>query len=152
MNREAINKILSENELTKSVFLGAYACDKIKNIRGETPYAIIVNTDNSSKSGSHWVLLYVTDQNIFFFDTFGRNYDDSEMFPADFVKYMKKYIGNRKSKFNPRILESLLGNACGQFCLYYLFEKCLDARQILKPFTSDLKNNDMFVKRFVKSM
>lgn len=106
MKTEIIDRILSKNILTQNVFLGAFPCDEIENVHLVTPYDIIVNTDNSHKQGDNWTLLYFSEQNVYFFDSFGRNYDDSEIFPEDFVNYMKNYIGNKKSKFNPKIVQS----------------------------------------------
>ena len=148
MKTEAIDKILFDNDLTKSVFRGCYPCDEIPVYA--SPYAVIVNTDNSSLPGSHWILLYVTEK-VYFFDSFGRNYD-SLMFNRDFVENITKIIGDKKSEFSPKMVQSLLGDTCGQFCMFYLFEKCLGVQNILKPFTNNLKYNDNYVTRFVNSM
>ena len=152
MKTEIINRILSENELTKTVFLGAYPCDVIGEIHGAAPYAIIVNTDNSKKVGSHWTLVFFSEENVYFFDSFGRNFDDLEMFPRDFVKYMKIYIGNKKSKYNPKIVQSLLGDTCAEYCMYWLVCRCMDVTNILKPFSNNLKSNDFIVKQFVNNL
>ena len=152
MKTAVIDRILSKNILTQHVFLGAYPCDKIKNVHGERPYAIIVNADNSKKTGDHWTLLFFSEENVYLFDSFGINFNDTEMFPQDFVKYMKNYIGNKRSKYNPKIVQSLLGDTCAEYCIYWLVCRCMNVTYILKPFTNDLKSNDAIVKRFVNNL
>ena len=150
MNSVQITKILSNNNLTKTVFRGVYACDVIPSI-DESTYAIIVNTDNSSKPGSHWILLYVTDQTIYFYDSYGRNIN-SDMFPKDFTQYIAKFVDGKTINYNSQIIQGLTSNVCAQHCMYFLFEKCLHVKNILKPFGANLHENDLFVTRFVKNM
>ena len=48
---------LEKNPITKKCFDGVYPRDILKPIK-KTPWMIIVNTDPSTKSGKHWILLY----------------------------------------------------------------------------------------------
>ena len=147
MKSSKIDKILSENKLTNQVFRGVFPCDKIPVIE-ESTYAVVVNTDNSGKPGTHWVLLYVSDQTCIFVDSFGRGVK-SNLFPADFVGYVTKFIGSKNYRFNPKIVQGLLSDVCAEYCIYWLFKKCLNVKDIFKNFGGNLHQNDLKVSRFV---
>ncbi|GIX84985.1 uncharacterized protein CDAR_374191 [Caerostris darwini] len=51
-------------------FHGLYASDKIPFIK-EKKYAFVVNSDESSEPGSHWLAFYCENGCIEFFDSFG---------------------------------------------------------------------------------
>ena len=53
----SIDCCFGENSVTKTCFNGVYPRDILKSIK-ETPRMIIVNTDPSTKTGKHWILLY----------------------------------------------------------------------------------------------
>ena len=150
MKSKKIAKILRSNTLTKQVFRGVFPCDKIPSI-AESTYAVIVNTDNSKKKGSHWILLYVSDQTCIFIDSFGRSIN-SKLFPADFVRYVSKFIGLKKYRYNPKIVQGLLSDVCAEYCCYWLFKKCLNVADIFKNFGGNLHHNDLQVSRFVSKM
>ena len=148
MRSDILDEILNKNKVTTSVYRGCHPCDHIPIF--ETPYAIIVNTDNSQEPGEHWVLLYVTDI-VEYFDSFGRNWN-SKLYPKEFIAYMKQFVNGRKTKYNPKIVESLLGNCCGEYCAFYLYRRCQNVKNILSPFGANLKYNDLLVIEFVKHM
>ena len=79
------------------------------------PYSIL-NTDDSSKSGTHWVSVYQTKKNIYVYDSFGR----SKKLMKPFVNKMKsmgytvKFINNNGGE------QSENQYNCGLRCLLYL--------------------------------
>ena len=58
LNTFQLTAALQKNPITKKCFDGVYPRDILNSIK-KTPQMIIVNTDPSTKSGKHWILLYV---------------------------------------------------------------------------------------------
>ena len=54
MNAQAIRKALLEHPLTSERFCGVYARDEIRD-KGKGFY--VVNLDESTKPGSHWICI-----------------------------------------------------------------------------------------------
>ena len=69
----------------ESRFIGAYSRDnlpyKIKN------GAYVINLDEYSDTGTHWIALYVNNKTVTYFDSFGIEHIPKEV---------KKFIGNTK--------------------------------------------------------
>ena len=69
----------------ESRFIGAYSRDnlpyKIKN------GAYVINLDEYSDTGTHWIALYVNNKTVTYFDSFGIEHIPEEV---------KKFIGNTK--------------------------------------------------------
>ena len=62
--------------LLKDKFMGVYPSDKIPKLTKKQCYCIL-NLDNSSESGSHWVSLALDLKgNSMFYDSFGRDYKE----------------------------------------------------------------------------
>ena len=63
------------DDLLKSYkkFKGAFPCDKIPNFP-DNEYSIIINTDRSNLPESHWTVLVIRGNNVYYFDYFGRLY------------------------------------------------------------------------------
>ena len=57
LNTFQLTAALQKNPITKKCFDGVYPRDILNSIK-KTPWMIIVNTDPSTKSGKHWILLY----------------------------------------------------------------------------------------------
>ena len=57
LNTFQLTAALQKNAITKKCFDGVYPRDILNSIK-KTPQMIIVNTDPSTKSGKHWILLY----------------------------------------------------------------------------------------------
>ena len=57
LNTFQLTAALQKNPITKKCFDGVYPRDILNSIK-KTPRMIIVNTDPSTKSGKHWILLY----------------------------------------------------------------------------------------------
>lgn len=78
------------------------------------PACCIVNTDDSSKQGTHWVAYYTrSPQDYEFFDSYGLS-------PAH---YGFEWLS--PTTFNTVKLQTDFSNTCGHFCLYYLMLKHL---------------------------
>ena len=96
-------------------FLGVFARDKIPSVsyvNSLAPCAYVANTDASTMPGSHWVAFYhPAPSYLYFFDSYGTSpsvYD----FPVPEHYHVKH---------NPYLIQSLTSEACGQYCIYFLY-------------------------------
>ena len=73
LNTFHLTAVLQKNPITKKCFDGVYPRDILNSIK-KTPWMIIVNTDPSTKSGKHWILLYFDTQgHAAIFDSLGND-------------------------------------------------------------------------------
>ena len=73
LNTFQLTAVLQKNPITKKCFDGVYPRDILNSIK-KTPWMIIVNTDPSTKSGKHWILLYFDAQECAkIFDSLGND-------------------------------------------------------------------------------
>ena len=71
MDNEKIEKILWSTEIGRKYFLGCFCSSKMPNIV-RYPAAMIVNEDRCGNKGTHWVAMYIKNQNsIIYFDSYG---------------------------------------------------------------------------------
>lgn len=76
----------------------------------------ILNLDQNSGSGTHWVAYKKTDDKVIYFDSFG-NLNP----PKEFIKYMKRI----KIYFNSDQYQSFGSSNCGHLALSFLYNKKL---------------------------
>ena len=146
LSTEQIDKILSAS--TK--FKGAFPCDQIPKFP-DNEYSVIINVDNSTLNGSHWTALSIRGNNAYYFDSFGRFYDNNS-FPADYKENLSRICIDKKIVFNKKLLQGLHSNTCGEFCIYYIkqLERRVPLTRIFNNFTENLKSNDSKILRLFK--
>ena len=132
-----LKRALKNHPKTRSVYGGVFARDKlpVKPPTKETSY--IVNTHPSSKPGQHWVAFFITEDTVYFFDSYG-------IPPVGFervIKWRKNYVYNRKR------LQGI-GRMCGHYCLYFIL--AMQTHHTFRIFSDDYNTNDRVVKRFVE--
>ena len=128
-----------ENE---SRFTGVYSRDNLPNEIKDGAYAI--NLDEHSDIGTHWVALYVKNNDITYFDSFG-----VEHIPKEIIKFIK----NKSIKTNIFRIQVYNSIMCGYFCIG--FTNFMFKRKTLTDYTNlfspnDLKrNDDIFLDYFL---
>lgn len=137
-----------DSDLSKRV-IGVFAADEIPRSISSLPTAFIINTDRRRDKGKHWVAVYATRQNAEFFDSFGRK---PSFYARAFTDFFTR--NNLTLQYNDRKLQSDSSNTCGYYCIYYLINRCrgVPMTDIIRTFSNDLYNNDMFVYDVVKNV
>ena len=102
----------------------------------------VVNTDCSK--GIHWVVLYVTNETVEFFDSFGRHplhVQNGHMFMHSIRMSKKTLIVTSKG------FQHKMSLVCGWYCLAYAYVrvKAKTVQKFYDMFTMDLLRNDKFV-------
>ena len=95
-----------ENE---STFNGVYPRDNLPNKIKDGTY--VINLDEYSDIGTHWIALYVKINVVTYFDSFG-----AEHIP----KEIKTFIKNRNIKTNIFRIQAYDSIMCGYFCIAFI--------------------------------
>ena len=108
------------------------------------PSSYICNLDPSTMPGSHWVCLYFPPKGLpEYFDSFG--------FPP--LEPFELFLG-KSYRFNPCFIQYPLSTVCGQYCIYFLWQRSLNKSMniILSQFDeNDLLFNDIFVNNAIEN-
>ena len=95
-------------------FIGVYSKDNLPDIIKDGAY--VINLDEYSDIGTHWIVLYVNKKIVTYFDSFGVEHIPKEI---------KKFINNKNitsNIFKMQVYDSVM---CGYFCfgfIYFLFK------------------------------
>ena len=89
-------------------FNGVYSRDNLSKIKDG---AYIINLDEYSDIGTHWVALWINNNNVTYFDSFG-----VEDFPKEIIKFIK----NRNIKTNIFRIQAYDSIMCGYFCIGFI--------------------------------
>ena len=140
MNTLQIENILKKDRYVSPLFRGVYAKDSLPPFK---PGAYVVNTDSSKQPGSHWVAVFATHEEEEYFDSYG----------GPPLSLLKRWVKGKRMTSNPVPLQSPLSAVCGQYCIYYLYNRArgVDISSILLDFGSDVDYNDQLVFDFVES-
>lgn len=111
MNTLEILRILDSDKIVKHLFRGVFALNKIPKVK-KYPSAFIVNLDDSSQPGSHWVGMYFNKRHhCDYFDSYGRP-------PYELQNYI---LSNSKSyTYNNIQVQRFLTITCGPMSLYFI--------------------------------
>ena len=115
--------------------------DKIKD------GAYITNLDEYSDIGTHWVALYLLNNDVTYFDSFG-----VEHIPKEILKF----IGNKNIKTNIFRIQAYDSVMCGYFCIgfidFMLKGKTLTDFTNLFSTSNFDKNDDIISKYFMTNV
>ena len=89
-------------------FNGVYSRDNLPKIKDG---AYIINLDEYSDIGTHWVALYVQNNNVTYFDSFGVEH---------ILKEIKAFIDNKHIKTNIFRMQAYDSIMCGYFCIDFI--------------------------------
>jgi len=137
--------------LSKQVkFKGTFPCDKIPVFK-DSEYSIIINVDNSTLPGSHWTALVIRGNNAYYFDSFGRLYDNAS-FPTEYTVSLQRLCLGKKVLFQDKVLQGFHSNTCGEYCIYLIkqLEKHIKFSEIFRDFKLNLKFNDLKIMKLYK--
>ena len=147
-------------------YLGVFASDQIplEKIKLRNANFFVLNTDPSSQSGTHWVACFKHASNsisylqnnilskreniLEFFDSFGKS---PTYYKFSFPQNLEIVLGHSQ-------LQSNYSSVCGQYCIYFLFQRICNARSF-SSIISDLLSNfrkrdyrDSYITDYVSRM
>ena len=89
-------------------FNGVFSRDNLQKIKDG---AYIINLDEYSDIGTHWVALHVNNNNVTYFDSFGIEHIPKEI---------KAFIKNKNIKTNIFRVQAYDSVMCGYFCIGFI--------------------------------
>ena len=116
MNTNELRCILTRDEKIRTQLIDVFALDEFKKFvkKNRLINGIYVCNDQiAEKSGNHWFLIYVTDANVNFIDSFAKD--------PKFYKIHRELNTRKKLNKLDYPLQSLLSDVCGEFMSW---EKC----------------------------
>ena len=145
MDNFTISKALNTHYVTKLNFKGCFSSDELKKLpkRVKEKSFFIVNLDKSNEPGSHWICIMLTPLlKNYYFDSYGLEPQLEEF---------KTFMSNTYT-YNKKTFQHQLSTACGQWCMYFIFHRCLNLPMSLfyKKFNKgDKLKNDTLVVHIV---
>lgn len=125
---------------------GVYPADQIPRV-WSLPAGLVVNTDNHTGPGEHWVAMYVDDK--------GRGlYFDSYGLPPIIPQHLARLRRNCKFyRYSLKQLQSDTSSVCGQFCVVFLhlMSSGFSMPQFNRLFSGNVKENDKIVREYYNS-
>ena len=120
-------------------FNGVYSRDNLPKIKDG---AYVINLDEYSDVGTHWVALYVQNNDAPYFDSFGVEHIPKEI---------KTFIGTKNIKTNIFRIQAYDSIMCGYFCIGFI--DFMLAGKTLTDFTNlfspnNFKKNDIILNYF----
>lgn len=121
--------------------------DKLKNYKPVNG-GYIINLMDSGGGGSHWVALWIQNNNAIYFDSFGIIY------PFEVKQFIKKKV----FYYNTDQIQHLNQDSCGYFCILFLYmmnsNSHLYPRILLNRFVNlfddDERKNDNILQKYMK--
>ena len=93
----------------KPRFNGVYSRDNLPKIKDG---AYVINLDEYSDIGTHWVALYVQNNNVTYFDSFG-----VEHIPKEIKAFIDRSLSITTNIFRIQAYDSIM---CGYFCIEFI--------------------------------
>ena len=139
MNTSQLRCATDCDPVMRKKVLGVYARDEVPKEIRTFPTGYIVNTDKSDGLGKHWVAFY------------GESKEEKEFF--DSYGHSPSHFSFEANTYNDKRLQSNTSRVCGQYCLYYLLNRCrgVTMESLLRPFGNDLKANDNYVYEYIQT-
>lgn len=145
METHEIDRILGTHPDTRKSFVGTFAIDRLPAKRPKLPYSMVINYDESTKPGSHWVALYADRKSTHFHDSLGLTPLKIEipMFldPVNYTASVKPLQHHRST-------------TCGHHAIAFIVNRArgMSASEFLGRFGADKRENDRLVRQFVKRL
>ena len=126
-NEPRFNRVYSRDNLPDKIKDGAY----------------VINLDEYSDIGTHWIALYVNNKTVTYFDSFGVD---------NILKEIRKFMNNKNIISNIFRIQAYDSLMCGYFCIRFI--NFMFKGNILTDFTNLFspnnfkKNDDIIFKLF----
>ena len=149
MNTLQLKHIIENDKYAKIYFCGVIPIDYLPKEKLNNTCSFIVNTDDSTKIGQHWIAIFhPIFGNIEYFDPIGEKPSNKEIF--EFINLNEKnYI------YNSQRIQYVNSHNCGLFCIFYLILKSrgLEMTDILRFFNKQYTQlNDIFIENLFKKI
>ena len=101
-----------------NIFLGVFPCDLHPNIKQKKIFCLIFNLSKHDKTGSHFVAIFASKNELIYFDPFGNKLENTYI-----LSFVKKNIKNRTFIENKACIQSCSSIFCGFYCISFLLSQ-----------------------------
>lgn len=109
---------LKLNKITNKYFDGIFSKDHLHEIV-KKPALVICNTDKSNMPGKHWLLFMFKGDNVYFFDSLGK---EISLYGKPFINFVKTYSSKIVQSNIPTQPKN--SDLCGLLCLFFAYHIC----------------------------
>lgn len=151
MDSNQLTQILQMIPETNGLFKGCFYNRNIPfQLMHEKECFFIVNTIVDVRKMGHWILFYIRNHHLYFFDSFAFSPNDYEWDIADFFN---TYPTNKTIVFSNQI-QNELSYVCGVYTIFfgYFMSKKYSINRIKSIFTRNTRRNDSYVVSFLHSL
>ena len=92
----------------QTIFNGVYSRDNLPKVKDG---AYVINFDENSDIGTHWIALYLLNNDVTCFDSFGVEHIPEKI---------KTFLGNKNIKTNIFRIQEFDSIICGYFCIGFI--------------------------------
>lgn len=129
---------------SKDYDIHVVARDQLKDITPKRKQIIIFNLNKKNEGGSHWVLIYNSD-NAVYFDSYGLPIPEEGM---NFMKRIKSLKLAKEIIQTTRRVQKLKNDAlCGYYCIKFLDEMIVNKKSALDAVLSVNRKNTLSMAR-----
>jgi hypothetical protein len=139
---------------------GVYSKDELINVEPEPNKCYIINLEDSTGGGTHWVTVVINNNYVSYFDSFGvRASDDVKEFISRFVKNQ-----GTQTIYSTQQIQSVDSVLCGYYCIYFCYFHTVlhgddeDNKRLMNKHNSlyvdifNLKFNDKIIQKLIKNI
>ena len=145
-----LDYLARQDPCLKPYYRGALPCDGLPTNASHQQSAYIVNTDEKSQPGKHWIALWTRDNVCEVMDSYGLPVEIYEAKPLEiWLKRWPTIVANGQS------LQNVDSNSCGHYALFFLKAKArgYSMSDFLNQFSKhDYVMNDHTVGQMLKSL
>lgn len=144
MNTQDIQKFMKK--IDSRLEFNVFAANRIP-VRVHLPCYLISNLDPDTKSGSHWIAIFINVDGVGeYFDSFGRK---PTGYHTTFLERNTKRIN-----YNSKVIQNYLSSVCGIYCLVYIHfrYKGISMSNFIKMFSNDTLYNDLLISEMLKTI
>ncbi len=149
MTTELIRSVIQNDAITQRTFCGVYPKDGMPRQIHTYPCGIIVNTDDHTKPGTHWLLIFIESPDYGeFIDSYG---NPPSYYSDRFIKYLNKHC--KEWTYNHKSLQDTFSTVCGEYTIFFLMHRArkISMKKIVSLFSRNKKRNDDIVYSFVSN-
>ena len=129
-------------------FLGVFPCNIHPSIKNSScNFSLIFNTDKETEKGEHFVAIFRSKNNFFYFDSFGKKCDNKMI-----RKFIKNNLRNRQLVSNNKRIQNEKSLFCGLYCISFIQSqnKNISLNDFLKNFSfKNTLSNDIVVTKMI---
>lgn len=139
---------------------GVYPKDMLKNIEPQENKCFVINLDDATGGGTHWVTLVFHNGYVSYFDSFGVSISD------DVKEFISRYVKNTglQTIYSKQQIQSPDSVLCGYYCIYFCYfhtvihiddddnKRLMNKHNALYVDVFNLKFNDKIIQKLIKNI